>query len=33
VTLAQVREALDAFALLVVEPDAAEAALRRLAAS
>ena len=31
VTLAQVREALDAFALLVGEPEAAEARLRRLA--
>ncbi|CAA9489836.1 MAG: hypothetical protein AVDCRST_MAG45-682 [uncultured Solirubrobacterales bacterium] len=30
VTLAQVREALDAFAVLVEEPDAAEARLRRL---
>ena len=30
VTLAQVREALDAFAVLVEEPEAAEAALRRL---
>jgi hypothetical protein len=33
VTLAQVREALDAIRLLVEEPDAAETRLRRLAGS
>jgi hypothetical protein len=33
VTLPEVREALNAFALLVEEPDAAEARLRRLAGS
>ena len=31
VTLAEVREALDAFAVIVEEPDGAEATLRRLA--
>jgi hypothetical protein len=31
VTLTQVRQALDAFAVLVEDPEAAEAALRRLA--
>ncbi|CAA9489865.1 MAG: hypothetical protein AVDCRST_MAG45-684 [uncultured Solirubrobacterales bacterium] len=32
-TLAELRQALDAFAVLVEEPDAAEARLRRLASS